>query len=118
VVVASKSTTKDFQSSSATRSTHISVKEPDSKRTKKASGVEDKQEALPLHIIVRTLPIHKIGANSAQCLDMIDRMYNIYYEIEVKNPFQILLGQLDEYVLQSHNNLPTLYRINLVRNPT
>jgi hypothetical protein len=99
VVVASKSTTKDVQSSSATRSTQIAVKEPDSKRTKKNSGVEDKQEALPLHIIVRTLPIHKIGANSAQCLDMIDRMYNIYYEIEVRQSLQIVSCELAGYIL-------------------
>jgi hypothetical protein len=97
VVVASKAT-KDVQSSSATRSTTIASKEPESKRTRKAPAVEEKLETLPLHIIVRTLPIHKIGANSAQCLDMIDRMYNIYYEIEVWLSFQILSFQLAGYV--------------------
>ena len=60
--------------------------ERENKRTKRglsSSGTDEKQEVLPLHVIKRSMPGHSKASNPGHCLDMIDRMYNIYYEIEV-----------------------------------
>lgn len=36
------------------------------------------------HVIRRTLPLHTRNSEPGHCLDIIDQMYNIYYELEVK----------------------------------
>ena len=38
--------------------------------------------------IRRTFPLRKRGADPAQCLDMLDDMYEIYYTQEVRLTFQ------------------------------
>ena len=55
------------------------------KRTKKgsSSAPDEKQELLPLHVINRITSRHVKASNPGHCLEMLDRMYNIYYEIEV-----------------------------------
>jgi hypothetical protein len=55
------------------------------KRRSSAGEQHAKQEDLPLHVIKRSLPLNIRSADPAQCLDQIDRMYNIYYELEVGN---------------------------------
>ena len=62
--------------------------ERENKRTKKgssSSAPDEKQELLPLHVINRTTSCHVKASNPGHCLEMLDRMYNIYYEIEVNS---------------------------------
>jgi hypothetical protein len=71
-------------SSSVSSGVTLSSLEPELKKKRRSSSGSDvKQEILPIHNIRRSLPLHISSSNPAQCLDMIDRMYNIYYEIEV-----------------------------------
>ena len=39
---------------------------------------------LPVHVINRSIPLRIQGSEPRQCLDIIDGMYNNYYEIEVQ----------------------------------
>lgn len=41
------------------------------------------EEDVAVHIIQRTLPLRAKGSEPGQCLDIIDKMYNVYYELEV-----------------------------------
>lgn len=56
------------------------------KKRRSSSGCDPdaKQEELPIHVIHRTMPLKMRCADPAQCIDMIDRMYNVYYELEVR----------------------------------
>jgi len=55
------------------------------KKRRSSSGCDPdaKQEELPLHVIRRTLPLKTRSSDPAQCVDIVDRMYNVYYELEV-----------------------------------
>ena len=45
---------------------------------------EVKAETSRFHVIKRSLPLHTLGSEPSHCLSMIDKMYNIYYELEVR----------------------------------
>lgn len=75
-------------SSSVSSGVTLTSLEPETKKKRRSSSGSDvKQEILPIHIIRRSLPLHISSSNPSQCLDTIDRMYNIYYEIEVSYLF-------------------------------
>ena len=44
---------------------------------------EAKIETSRFHVIRRSIPLHTLGSEPSHCLSMIDKMYNIYYELEV-----------------------------------
>lgn len=58
-----------------------------SRNSSKEIGTPDDLEYLenivPTHVINRSIPLHIQGSEPRQCLDIIDGMYNNYYEIEV-----------------------------------
>jgi hypothetical protein len=82
--VPSKAPAPSSSSSSISSGVTLTSLEPEVKKKRRSSSGSDvKQEILPIHTISRTLPLHTSSSNPAHCLDMIDRMYNIYYEIEV-----------------------------------
>jgi hypothetical protein len=47
--------------------------------------LDSEEEDLTIHIIQRSLPLRANGSEPGQCLDIIDKMYNVYYELEVKH---------------------------------
>ena len=59
------------------------------KKRRSSSGCDPdaKQEELPVHVIKRTMLLKTKCTDPAQCVDMIDRMYNVYYELEVRWSF-------------------------------
>ena len=44
---------------------------------------ESKVETSRFHVIKRSIPLHTFGSEPSHCLNMIDKMYNNYYELEV-----------------------------------
>ena len=74
-------------STSSSSSTETTNKRPRRASTSSSvvSGKKKGQEILPVHVIKRTFPLQVKGSNPAHCLDMIDQMYNIYYELEVRS---------------------------------
>ena len=44
---------------------------------------DGKVETSRFHVIKRTIPLQTLGSEPSHCLSNIDKMYNIYYELEV-----------------------------------